>query len=108
MHTRFGKRDRADLREAAGIMAGIITDGTAQRQAGAGEPRGKALRGAAHREGIHPVGAEAHYAADAARAELQLLAEAAFHLGFIIGKFFQFSEVALAQRGGLAPDLIAF
>ena len=108
VNSRLRKRNRANLRKTAGVMPGIITDGAFLRQLRSGQPRGETLCGTAHRKGIHAVRAEAHNTADTARAELQLGAEAAFDLVFISGQLLQGSEIALAKRRSLTPNLVAF
>ena len=108
MHARFGQRNGADLSKAPGIMARIITDGAAKRQTGAGQPCGQSLRSAAHGKDVHSVCADAHNAADAAGAKLQLVGKTALDGLLIVGKLLELFQVAFAERRGFAPDLVTF
>ena len=108
MHAALRKRHGTQLRIAAGVVAGVIADGAALRQLRRGQPCGKALRRAANSEVVQAIRADAHNAADARGAELQLCAEAALALRLVVLHGGQRSAPGLIQRRLLAPLLITF
>lgn len=84
MHAALREGYGAQLRIAAGVVAGVIADGAALRQLRRGQPCGKALRRAANGEVVQAIRADAHNAADARGTELQLRAEAALALRLVV------------------------